>query len=1179
MKTHKLAIAMIVAGLVLPVMGAVVTPMLLAPTYSIDRARLAAVASQQPAFTVEQHTAIAREIQSELHPLWKNLSWPDRAKRAAMLAARLLSAQGAAVTGQTLAAFVGNQTVINNPLGGVIALQRQSNCTLSLYEGPYTLGTSPSLQLSAPTPDYETTLHKLAGLTTQADVFAKGCVDPSVGIGSRRGAYLGKTSQGLGLFAVKGYDSLKGSNALFSAAVNPNSTAVQNTYSTDLSMPEIASMASGDLNGDGRADVVGLDGTAGSIGVWLANSNGTLGTPTFYSLPGTTTEAAVIADVNGDGKMDVVVATRGSTGAEEISVLTGNGNGTLNAPQSFAVTTPGNDDLNTLIAADFRGTGYPDIVGSNGLVLLNSGTGTFAQGKDAFAATASASAFGPNLAAGDFNNDGKLDIAFDNGSQIQTYLGNGDGTFVIGKAYASISDVGYLTATDLDGDGNVDIYVGLANGGVFGTDNYEVNEAYALMGNGNGTFQGAPFEPFVYTGFNVAALTGKTILGAVGVNANGTLTTYLGNGMGNFNATSTFSLSTTYQGQAVAPGGDGSFALGDVNGDGIPDLVYNSGYTISGNPGPGVLIALGNGQGGFGAPTFYALPSTLAAGDIDISWTISDVRVADLNRDGKADLVYSYTDTSSQKNITYSGTVVQLSNGNGTFQAPLVIPYQSAAYSSSGSTQSTSVQVITDLNNDGIPDLLSLGNTSTHNIYTSGALIQVALGKGDGTFGTPTTVATIQIEPVSGFGPTLVTGDVNGDGIPDILALTADASDNTQLEVWLGNGDGTYKAPNITSYAAQYLNTGQTLAVADFNGDGKLDVAIFDPYTPSDNGISFGNGNGTFQTITATNAALPGAQPVQTILVNAFGTAIASDFNGDGKPDLLVGTTLLLSQSSSSGSGTAPTTTTVTAAPNPAAVGQSVTLTAKVTSTATGTLTGTVEFLDGTTVLGSPALTAAGTVTLTSTTLAAGAHSLTAHYSGNTTFAASTSSAVSLTVNAATPTFAVSASPALGSVAPGSSVTTTLTLTPSGGFSGTVALACSGLPTGATCSFSSASVAVSGTAAASTLTIATTAATAQLRAPSSPFDPFLPTGNVLAVILTPFIARRCPRRASRPRALAWLGLLLMGAGVLYGCNGGNSSGAPPPPVTTATPAGTYPITITATSGSTSHTVSYALTVT
>ena len=198
-----------------------------------------------------------------------------------------------------------------------------------------------------------------------------------------------------------------------------------------------------------------------------------------------------------------------------VSVLLGQGNGTLDAPQSMTVPAPSGAgpigstaaQIVNLVAVDLRGSGHPDVVASNGLVLLNQdGDGTFAVGDFAFPPTLGTSSFGPNLAAGDFNNDDKPDLAVNNGSSISLHIGDGAGGFTAGRSYASITNVGYVTASDLDGDGNVDLYVGMANGGFFGPDQFLANQVYALMGNGDGSFRGAPTTPFVYTGTNLANL-------------------------------------------------------------------------------------------------------------------------------------------------------------------------------------------------------------------------------------------------------------------------------------------------------------------------------------------------------------------------------------------------------------------------------------------------------------------------------------------------------------------------------------------------------------------------------------------------------------------------------------------------------------------------------------------------
>jgi hypothetical protein len=159
---------------------------------------------------------------------------------------------------------------------------------------------------------------------------------------------------------------------------------------------------------------------------------------------------------------------------------------------------------------------------------------------------------------------------------------------------------------------------------------------------------------------------------------------------------------------------------------------------------------------------------------------------------------------------------------------------------------------------------------------------------------------------------------------------------------------------------------------------------------------------------------------------------------------------------------------------------------------------------------------------------------------------------------------------------------TTVTLTPSNGFNQIVALSCSGLPTGATCSFSSASVAVNGSPATSTLTIATAAATA-MNSTQIPFNPLAPSGVLVASIGVPVVLRR-RRGAARALRSALLALLFVGVGTLLqscggsggssGSGGGSGSGSG----SGATPAGTYMVTVTATAGSTTHSAAYSLVV-
>jgi FG-GAP-like repeat len=1109
-RTRHLGLAFAVLSLMilLPAAFAIVVPHMIDSLTRVDRVRLQAAAQAYPNFTTEQGAAKMREAQAQLHPLWKNLSWSGRVARTAMFAKRFSQIRDAS-TAAASANFFGNLTVVSAAPGTSIALQRQPNCSLSLYAGTYTFSANPTIQVQSATPNYEQTLHSESGLATQPDIFTKGCAEATLGIGWRQAVYLGETAQNLYMGGAAGYDMLVGSNVLYYGTIDATTQTVH-SFKTDSSQPGIQGVAAGDLNGDGLADIVGIDALGADISVWLANPDGTISTGTSYPLTGNITEAVVLADVNGDGKVDAVVATRASGGQEYISVLTGKGDGTLNAPQQFTVSAPSSfgtsQTINNLITADLRGIGHLDIVGSNGLVLLNNGDGTFTAGSAAFPPSIAASDLGPNLAAGDFNKDGKIDLAVGTGVAVHIYLGNGDGTFTAGKSYASISDVGYLTATDLDGDGNLDLYVGVANGGFFGADSSGATQAYALMGNGDGTFQGAPSLPFTYTGNNLADLNGDKIVDAVGVNKDLSLTSYLGDGKGGFSAKSTLTTTpVTLGGQQYTLGGIDTFAIGDINGDGVPDLVYIP-MGFNGPTGtPGVFIALGDGQGGFAAPTFHAVPSTLATNAIDIDWSIANLHLADLNKDGKADLTYNYTDSSSLDNTTYYGTAVQLGNGDGTFQAPQTLATGSMPYNEFGvESLSAQVQLVTDLNKDGIPDLVFISSTSVIDttLSTAVANIQVALGKGDGTFSTPATVAgpDIMVQSFTDVIPaSIAVADMNGDGIPDIVALGSTSSTyDAEVAIALGNGDGTFKAPILTIYAGQYLNNDQGLAVADFNGDGKLDVAIVDPYIQTNSGISLGNGDGTLQTTGTAGAALP------KLAFNLVTVApvVALDLNGDGVGDLIAGNIELLST-------TAPAGTPPTQAD-----------------------------------------------------------------------------------------FSITAGASSATVTAGSSATATIALTPSGGFDQSVSLSCSGLPTGATCTFTPAAVTVNGSAATSSLTIATTGSTAMN---------FVPGGVVLLGICAPIAVRRRHKRRrklmpsassramhvrwSRWRAVACLLVVLLGALALYGCGGGGSGGSAgggsgtggtgtggTGGTSTATPAGTYAITITGTAGSTTHSVSYSLVV-
>lgn len=1050
-------------------------------------------ATNTAVLTPEDLLVQRRAHQSRAHPLWRDLNWTQRVQRAGFFAGKLLQSalppmQGALAP--VAAGFQGNGTVIWRAGSDAIALRRQNNCSLTLLVGTYTLSTTnPTLTVNSQTANYHQDIRESAGLGAGGGAFMGGCAEATLGIGSRRGVYLGRSNQGLLLFAGSGYNYTAGSNVLYMVSVDDN-TQQRRTFDDDASMPGIQGVAAGDLNGDGLADVIGIDYyDAAAIRVWLARADGTLAAPVGYALPGagTRTSAAVTADIDGDGDVDVVVATRNQTSNQEyISVLRGAGNGTLATPQTQTVPTPtvtgfAATQIVNLIAADVRGRGRPDIVASNGLLLLNSGTGTFTTGDWAFAPTASTSAFGPNLAAGDFDGDGKLDLAIGNGADIAIWLGEGDGGFVRGRRYASIDSVGYLTATDLDGDGKLDLYVGLANGGFFGGDQFEVGQAYALVGNGDGSFRGAPAPGFVYSGMNLGDLDGDGDLDAVGVNADRSFTSYLNDGDGDFTIAGTLEADPLQlYGREYFLRDIDSYGLADVNSDGKADLLFIATDLYvrppTGFDAPGVAIALGDGQGGFAAPTFLPSGHFVPGTATDYSPAVSSLRLTDTDDDGRIDIAFLYTVQDFDTSQWYAGVAIHRGLGDGTFRA--VQTRQLYSHATQTPVGMFRIAGLHDLNVDDVPELLVMSRSTRFNASLSSYEYDLSLarGLGGGEFAAAQPVGLGDVV-FGSYASSIEPADMNGDGKADLVMMGTASSGRTRVGIAAGNGSVGFATPVSTSFAFS-ASTGQGMAVADFNADGKLDVAIGSYTGSAGSGITFGNGDGTLQPVNDTS--IGGLRANEAIYLNVGGDTVARDFNGDGRADLLSGATLLLS-----GSAAAP-----------------------------------------------PPTTPAG--------------------------------------------FALSASSLAGTSAAGSSTSTTLTVTPSGGFTGSVSLSCSGLPAGASCNFNPASLSVTGGALNSTLTLSTTARTAAVGHGAGEKSG---AGVLLYALLIPLLlggSRRIQRGLWR------VALLCAVAALLLSCVGGEDEAGtdppPPPPPSAGTPAGNYRIVITATSGATSHSVNYDLTV-
>jgi hypothetical protein len=275
-------------------------------------------------------------------------------------------------------------------------------------------------------------------------------------------------------------------------------------------------------------------------------------------------------------------------------------------------------------------------------------------------------------------------------------------------------------------------------------------------------------------------------------------------------------------------------------------------------------------------------------------------------------------------------------------------------------------------------------------------------------------------------------------------------------------------------------------------------------------------------------------------------------------------------------SSTAATATTLAASATTVTVGSALTLTATVTSTSDVPV-GSVNFLDGATLLGSGTLNSSGVGTLSISTLTLGGHTLTAQYAGSGVFTLSVSTAVQESVVAA-PDYSVGTTPSLLTISRGLTGTASFAITPLNGYAGTIMLTCGALPTDATCSFSPTQIvfaAASQSLQSATLTIGTKqlALLAPERNPGNSgrlasvlaLVLWLP-GSVLGV----FTMRRKGR--SGKSAGLYIGVIFLGLLGLLSLDACGGSSQP------TTPAGTYTVPITITDGTIAHSINFTVVV-
>jgi hypothetical protein len=392
--------------------------------------------------------------------------------------------------------------------------------------------------------------------------------------------------------------------------------------------------------------------------------------------------------------------------------------------------------------------------------------------------------------------------------------------FAPAVSYASGGYYGSSAAVaDVNGDGKPDLVVANqcargCNGGALGQGAVGV-----LLGNGDGTFlRAAAYDSGGFNGYAVAVADvngdGKPDLlatiqcSSIPCSSDSRVGVLLGNGNGTFQAAVTYD-----SGGYVAE----SIAVRDVNGDGKPDIVVANqcvGYGNCSNGG-GVGVLLGNGDGTFQKAVGY-----------DSDGIAESVAVADVNGDGKPDIVVANYCVSGCADGTNSTVGILLGNGDGTFE-PVVIIY-------SGGYASPSVAVA-DVNGDGKPDI-AVSDQCTSGNLNSGCIdpegvVSVLLGNGDGSFQAAVTYGTGGASAYS-----MAVADVNEDGKPDLVVANGCAdsgcSNNGVVGVLLGNGDGTFQAAVTYDSGGRYA---LSVAVADVNRDGKPDIVVANDWVSTNN--------------------------------------------------------------------------------------------------------------------------------------------------------------------------------------------------------------------------------------------------------------------------------------------------------------------------------------------------------
>ncbi len=652
-----------------------------------------------------------------------------------------------------------------------------------------------------------------------------------------------------------------------------------------------------DLDNDGDLDVVaskywaGFSGTAKGFVVLKNDGTGFFNaTPVHYSSP-QTSGFAETADFNNDGFEDVVVSNTGVFGqGNSISVYRNLGNGTFGSPTSYTVGV----GPEGITAADLNGDGNIDLAvtnygggGGNSIsVLMNSGTGVFSPAVNYPAGNAPY-----RIAAGRINADASVDLVVANGwvngdNAMNVLINAGNGTFSSRTEYLAngLGAFPSVAVSDVDNDGDNDI--------LFPYGDFTLGPIVNLYRNqGGGTFSIVAIQMDQNTNpadIKVADLNGDGWKDLVVASATARTTdgyeVALNNGSGGFSLAG-----------SMRPAGQNTacIMLGDVDNDHWVDILTADSYSMQ------ITVHKNFGQGVFPLPQLIDLSGSEIVGSLD---------AADIDGDGLLDVVISASGRAAVdvpvkvlKNLGngHFGPAITNSIRGGGMQAKFrdlngdnipdllfasgigSAPYDFHYTINLGNGTFGPVQTKSlgscgwydidafDLDNDGDKDVVVTEWLGCPSIPESSMRLYICLNAGNATFANP-------LIKVIGPGVSALAGaDFNGDGKIDIASATSGAIIN--ISIGIGNGDFIDPVP----YSIGSQGGATDLAIADFNQDGKLDIASCNFWESTTMSILFGNGNGTFQPA----VILPSAHSPD--LLNVSGITVG-DMDNDGDKDIVV---------------------------------------------------------------------------------------------------------------------------------------------------------------------------------------------------------------------------------------------------------------------------------------------------